>query len=255
MENQNHRNRLKQSFVLNGIDAFHDYEILELLLTYVIKRKDTKQIAKNLIKSCGSLDGVFSECIKELDNIYKNNYIQNPLVDKKKITKVIKSTSDKLSNIDGFGDESLILLSLIAQITSKLYKEFLIDSNINLPIKNTSTLINYLRSVLSFENVEKFYIIYLDTQNKVIGIPMEFKGTLDKSYIYIREIVKNILRYDAKSVVFVHNHPSGNLAPSSSDIEITKKLISALSLFDITVLDHIIISKYGFKSFLAEGLI
>lgn len=178
------------------------------------------------------------------------------LTGKKKTERKFQRLSNKLK-VDGVGEETILFLSFLGDTTRRMYKEFLIDSKIdtNIPITKKSILISYLKSVIAYENIEKFYVIYLGTDNRVIDVPMEFQGTIDRSSIYIREILKNVLKFNAKSIVLVHNHPSGNLQPSKSDIDLTRNFINAFSIFDVKILDHIIISKYGFLSFVEEGII
>ena len=82
-----------------------------------------------------------------------------------------------------------------------------------------------------------------------------FYGTIDKSAIYPREIVERVIKNRAKSVIFAHNHPSGNISPSKKDIELTQYMYDSLKLLEIRLLDHIIITKNSYFSFLEEGLI
>jgi DNA repair protein RadC len=95
----------------------------------------------------------------------------------------------------------------------------------------------------------------MDAKNQILEVKTFFEGTVDSSAVYPREIVKGALRFDASSVIFVHNHPSGDPAPSVSDREITKELVFAFLVMQIKVLDHIIIGNNSYFSFADEGLI
>ena len=97
--------------------------------------------------------------------------------------------------------------------------------------------------------------MYLNTQNELIGEEELSQGTLDRSTVYIRELTKKVLGYNAKSVIFVHNHPSGSLQPSQSDIILTKKIKEVFENIEIRLLDHIIISERGYFSFLEGGIL
>ena len=227
--NQGHRERIKEKFLKNGIDGFAEYEILELLLTYCIPRKDTKPIAKDLLNK-----------FKTLDNVFKADF-------------------DKLSVIDGLGNNSIAFLKLIGDLPSIIYKDELKNKKLidreTLKILNKDILLNYLRNKIGYEEIEKFYVIYLSSSNEVIEFEENSVGTLDRSSVYPREIYKKIINLNAKSVILAHNHPSDNITPSKSDIELTNEIVKGLKNFGALLIEHIIITKNSYFSFLEEGLI
>ena len=228
-DSQGHRERIKEKFLKNGIDGFAEYEILELLLTYCIPRKDTKPIAKDLLNK-----------FKTLDNVFKADF-------------------DKLSVIDGLGNNSIAFLKLIGDLPSIIYKDELKNKKLidreTLKILNKDILLNYLRSKIGYEEIEKFYVIYLSSSNEVIEFEENSVGTLDRSSVYPREIYKKIINLNAKSVILAHNHPSDNITPSKSDIELTNEIAKGLKNFGALLIEHIIITKNSYFSFLEEGLI
>ena len=228
-DSQGHRERIKEKFLKNGIDGFAEYEILELLLTYCIPRKDTKPIAKELLNKFKSLDNVF------------------------------KADLDKLSAIDGLGKNSVAFLKLIGDLPSIIYKDELKNKKLidreTLKISNKDILLNYLRNKIGYEEIEKFYVIYLSSSNEVIEFEENSVGTLDRSSVYPREIYKKIINLNAKSVILAHNHPSDNITPSKSDIELTNEIAKGLKNFGALLIEHIIITKNSYFSFLEEGLI
>ena len=228
-DNQGHRERIKEKFLKNGIDGFAEYEILELLLTYCIPRKDTKPIAKDLLNK-----------FKTLDNVFKADF-------------------DKLSVIDGLGNNSIAFLKLIGDLPSIIYKDELKNKKLidreTLKISNKDILLNYLRNKIGYEEIEKFYVIYLSSSNEVIEFEENSVGTLDRSSVYPREIYKKIINLNAKSVILAHNHPSDNITPSKSDIELTNEISKGLKNFGALLIEHIIITKNSYFSFLEEGLI
>jgi len=228
-DNQGHRERIKEKFLKNGIDGFAEYEILELLLTYCIPRKDTKPIAKDLLNK-----------FKTLDNVFKADF-------------------DKLSVIDGLGNNSIAFLKLIGDLPSIIYKDELKNKKLidreTLKISNKDILLNYLRNKIGYEEKEKFYVIYLSSSNEVIEFEENSVGTLDRSSVYPREIYKKIINLNAKSVILAHNHPSDNITPSKSDIELTNEIVKGLKNFGALLIEHIIITKNSYFSFLEEGLI
>ena len=228
-DNQGHRERIKEKFLKNGIDGFAEYEILELLLTYCIPRKDTKPIAKDLLNK-----------FKTLDNVFKADF-------------------DKLSVIDGLGNNSIAFLKLIGDLPSIIYKDELKNKKLinkeTLKISNKDILLKYLRNKIGYEEIEKFYVIYLSSSNEVIEFEENSVGTLDRSSVYPREIYKKIINLNAKSVILAHNHPSDNITPSKSDIELTNEIAKGLKNFGALLIEHIIITKNSYFSFLEEGLI
>ncbi|NYV27701.1 hypothetical protein HP397_02515 [Streptobacillus felis] len=102
---------------------------------------------------------------------------------------------------------------------------------------------------------EVFKVLYFNSKNILIKDENIFLGTVDRSVVHVREILKNILKYNAKSIIVVHNHPSGVVNPSLDDFELTKKLLDILNFVDVRLSDHIIISNKGYYSFLENNKI
>lgn len=225
MENSNgHRERIRDKYLKNGINSFQEYEILELLLTYAIPRKDTKDLAKNLLKKFGSIE------------------------------KVITAKKEDLEEVEGLGKASISFLKLMGELPHIFYENSLRNTDI-ITIKNKENLLKFLRSKIAFEKIEKFYVLYLSNSNELIAYNEKSYGTLDKSAVYPREIYKDVLKYDAKAIILAHNHPSGSVKPSKSDMDITKEISNGLKNFDALLLEHIIITENSYFSFLEEGLI
>ena len=228
-DSQGHRERIKEKFLKNGIDGFAEYEILELLLTYCIPRKDTKPIAKELLNK-----------FKSLDNVFKADF-------------------DKLSAVDGLGKNSIAFLKLIGDLPSIIYKDELKNKKLvdkeTLKISNKDILLKYLRNKIGYEEIEKFYVLYLSSSNEVIEFEENSVGTLDRSSVYPREIYKKIINLNAKSIILAHNHPSDNITPSKCDIELTNEIARGLKNFGALLIEHIIVTKNSYFSFLEEGLI
>lgn len=224
-----HRERVRKKFLENGFNGLEDYEVLELLLFYVIPRKDTKAIAKELIKK-----------FKTLAN-------------------VLKADTLELKTIDGLGDVAITFLKMMGALPEKIYKDELKNQKLIKDDKNKITdkevLLSFLRNKIGYEDVEKFYVIYLSSSNEVIAFEESSSGTLDRSSIYPREIYKRVIMENAKSIIIAHNHPSGNTCPSKCDIDITNEIVKGLKNFGALLLEHIIITRDSYFSFLEEGLI
>ena len=224
-----HRERVRKKFLENGFNGLEDYEVLELLLFYVIPRKDTKAIAKELIKR-----------FKTLAN-------------------VLKADTLELKTVNGLGDVAITFLKMIGALPARIYKDELKNQKLIKDEKNKITdkevLLSFLRNKIGYEDVEKFYIIYLSSSNEVIAFEESSSGTLDRSSIYPREIYKRVIMENAKSIIIAHNHPSGNTCPSKCDIDITNEIAKGLKNFGALLLEHIIITRDSYFSFLEEGLI
>ena len=224
-----HRERVRKKFLENGFNGLEDYEILELLLFYVIPRKDTKAIAKELIKK------------------FKN------------LANVLKADTLELKTIDGLGASSITFLKMMGALPEKIYKDELKNQKLIKDDKNKisdkEVLLSFLRNKIGYKNVEKFYVIYLSSSNEVIAFEESSSGTLDRSSIYPREIYKRVIMENAKSIIIAHNHPSGNTCPSKCDIDITNEIAKGLKNFGALLLEHIIITRDSYFSFLEEGLI
>ena len=224
-----HRERVRKKFLENGFNGLEDYEVLELLLFYVIPRKDTKAIAKELIKR-----------FKTLAN-------------------VLKADTLELKTVNGLGDVAITFLKMMGALPEKIYKDELKNQKLIKDDKNKITdkevLLSFLRNKIGYEDVEKFYVIYLSSSNEVIAFEESSSGTLDRSSIYPREIYKRVIMENAKSIIIAHNHPSGNTCPSKCDIDITNEIAKGLKNFGALLLEHIIITRDSYFSFLEEGLI
>jgi len=135
-------------------------------------------------------------------------------------------------------------------------RRFLKERMMSRPYCHSSKeVFDYLYHALRDLRKEKFKVLFLDAKNQILEEETVFEGTVDSSAVYPREIVKKALKWDASSLIFVHNHPSGDPEPSASDREITKELVFAATVMQLKVLDHIIIGNNRYFSFADEGLI
>lgn len=221
--NTGHRERLRNRFLKTGFNGFLEYEILELVLSYIIVRRDCKKIAKDLIKKYGNLYSILNLSVSELT---KNKYISERI--------------------------AIFLKMIYSFVELELYKNVYKEK---ITISCCKSVLNYLSHSLINREIEIFKALFLNTQNELITEETLAVGTIDRSSIYAREVLKKILKYNAKSIIFVHNHPSGSLVPSDSDIYLTEKMRDTLNALDIKLLDHIIISAKGYYSFLEGGMI
>ena len=219
---QGHRKRLREKFVKSGLKGFHDYEIIELLLSLGTPRKDCKQQAKEAIRRFRTLRGV------------------------------LEASPEELQQIDGVGSHSAFGIKLIQEVAREFLKEKIIDKPI---YKSAQEVFDYLYHSMRDLRKEVFKVLYLSSQNQIIETDDLFEGTVNSSSISPREVVEGAIKYNAVALIFAHNHPSGNPEPSKSDKELTKDLVYAGSIMRIRVLDHVIIGNNKYYSFAGEGLI
>jgi len=219
---EGHRKRLREKFIKSGLKGFHNYEIIELLLTLGSPRKDCKPQAKEAIRRFKTLRGV------------------------------LEASSEELQKIDGIGPHNAFGIKLVQEVAREFLKERILDKPI---CKSSKEVFDYLYYSMRDLKKEKFKVLFLNSQNQVIEVEDLFEGTLAASSVYPREIIESALKRNAASLIFAHNHPSGNPEPSGSDKEITRDLVFAGSIMQIKVLDHIIVGENKYFSFADEGLI
>jgi len=219
---EGHRKRLREKFLKAGLQGLLDYEIIELLLTLGTPRKDCKRQAKDLIKRFKSVRGV------------------------------LEAEREEIEEVKGIGPHNIFGLKLMHEVA----RFFLREKMMSKPACHSSKeVFDYLYHALRDVKKEMFKVMLLDSKNQIIEEKTFFEGTVDSSAVYPREIIKQALRYGACSLIFVHNHPSGDPEPSLNDKEITKELVLVSSLLQIRVLDHIIIGDNRYFSFADKGLI
>jgi DNA repair protein RadC len=221
-DNEGHRQRLREKFLKSGLDGFHDYEIIELLLTLGTPRKDCKSPAREALKKFGSLKAV------------------------------LEADSADLKSIKGIGDNNVFGLKISQAVARRYLSDKILHKDF---IRSSEEVIQYLQHNLRDRNREVFVVIYLNGRNQIIKMEELFEGTLTTSAVYPREVVKRALDNNAAALVFAHNHPSGNPIPSEDDISITKKLKAAALSVDISIHDHLIIAGNEVYSFADHGLI
>lgn len=211
-----HRQRVRERFLKLGGEALEDYELLELALQLVIPRKDTKALAKQLLREFGSFSGVFN------------------------------ASQSRLEKIKGLGPTSIAHLKVIQAVAARFGRDRI---DIQMPILSSwSQLIDYCRSQMAYESIEQFRVLFLDKKNRLIADEVQQTGTVDHTPVYPREVIKRSLELSATALILVHNHPSGDPSPSSADIRMTKEIADIAKPLGIVLHDHIIVGKSGHAS-------
>ena len=210
-----HRERLRERFYSVGPDALSDYELLEMALYPAIPRRDTKPLAKLLLKKFGS----FAE--------------------------VVHAPEARLREVAGIKDASVNQLKLLAAAASRIAKG---EIKRSIALSSWNDVIDYCRTGMAFADKEQFRILFLDKRNQLIADEVQQTGTVDHTPVYPREVIKRALELSATAIILVHNHPSGDPTPSQADIHMTKAIIDIAAPLGISVHDHIIVGKNGHAS-------
>jgi len=218
---EGHRSRLRDKFIESGLTGFHDYEIVELLLTLGSPRCDCKQPAKEAINRFKTLRGV------------------------------LEASPEELEQIEGIGRRNAFGLKLVREVAAQFLKEKVVQRPI---YQSAQQVFDYLYYSMSGPKKEVFKAIYLNGQNQIIDIADLASGTVNSGAVSPSEVMEGAIRHHALSLIFVHNHPSGDPQPSQQDREITRDLVYAAAIMRIKALDHIIIGEKSYFSFDTEGL-
>ena len=200
----------------------HDYELLELLLTYAIPRRDVKPIAKKLIERF------------------------------KGITGVMNASQEELESVEGMGPISATLIRLVKELFGLYMAERMEGRDL---LASPQAVVDFARVKLAGLSHEAFMVIYLNTKNEVIEYEVVHEGTVDRAIIYPRRIIESALSHHASGLILVHNHPSGYPEPSEDDRRLTRSIYEVAHTIDIRVLDHIIVGRNGYFSFREGGLL
>jgi DNA repair protein RadC len=218
-----HRKRLKARFLGTGLGSFQDYEVVELILTYTLARKDTKTLAKDLLRTFGSLRGI----------------VEAPL--------------EELKRVKGVGEHSALLFKLIKAASERVLRDRVLQ--LKDVITSPGEVVTYCQSKMGRLKDEQFRMIYLNTRNQVIEEEVLQEGTVDQTVVYPRKVMERALRLKATALILVHNHPGGSPYPSPEDRELTRTLAQAAKNLQIKVHDHLIIGEDSHFSFLENNLL
>jgi len=215
-----HRKRLREKFLKSGLAAFHDYEIVELLLSLGTPRRDCKAPAKEAIKKFQTLRGV------------------------------LEAPAAELQQIAGIGAASAFGIKLVQEVAREFLKARILEKPF---YRSSQEVFDYLYHAMRDLKKETFKVIYLNSQNQIIDTVDISEGTVNGSSVAPREVIEGAIKNSGTALIFVHNHPSGNPEPSASDISLTRELVYAGRIMRLRVLDHIIIGDNRYYSFAAGG--
>ncbi|MBC3617974.1 DNA repair protein RadC [Vibrio metschnikovii] len=212
----------REKLLARGPQALSDAELLAIFLRTGTPGMNVLELADCLLRQAGSLRALFS------------------------------ASKDQFCAHKGLGEAKFVQLQAVLEMTQRYLAETLKRGDALTSPQQTKL---YLTSVLRDRHREAFYILFLDNQHRVIQGEVLFEGTIDAASVYPREVVKRALQLNAAALILAHNHPSGIAEPSQADRRITQRLVDALQLVDIRVLDHFVIGDGEVVSFAERGWI
>lgn len=216
-----HRARLRQRLVETGGEGMPDYELIEYLLSLVTPRKDTKPLAKELLKEFGGIGGLLA------------------------------AGPEALMHVKGMGETSIAALKIVQATALRLLRNDLDERPV---LSNWQAVLDYLHAEMAHHPIERVRVLHLNSRNMLIRDELVSEGTIAEAAVHVREIVKRAIHFGSAAIILVHNHPSGDPQPSRADIDLTRRTIEAAKQFDIAVHDHVVIGTKGHASLRAMGL-
>lgn len=216
-----HRARVRKRLIESGPDALLDHELIEYLLGLAIPRRDTKPLAKRLLAEFGGIGGLLA-------------------ADGATIARA------------GLGDGAVAALKIVHAAALRMLSSEIRDRPV---LASWQALLDYLRADMAHIGIERIRVLFLNSKNMLIRDELMSEGSIDEAAIYVREVLRRAMDLGAAGLILVHNHPSGDPAPSRQDIAITRDIAEAGKRLGVAVHDHIIIGTGGHSSLRSLGLI
>jgi DNA repair protein RadC len=218
---QGHRARLRQRLLDAGPEGFHDYELIEYLLTLTIPRVDTKPLAKKLIHEFGGIGPLLS------------------------------ANADTLRR-EGLSDATIAALKIGHAAALRLLETRIEQQPV---LSSWDALGDYLHAAMAHSRVEEVRVLFLNAKNMLLANEAMWQGSVDEASVHVREVIARAIALGATAIIIVHNHPSGDPTPSTQDIRLTRDLVEAGRHMKVTIHDHVIVGAQGRTSMRSMGLI
>ena len=217
-----HRARLRTKLATSGGEALHDHELIEYLLALAIPRRDTKPLAKALLREFGGIGGLMT------------------------------ADWEAIGRVPGMGEGSIAAIKIVQATLLRMLRNEVAARPV---LASWQALLDYLRADMAFLGVERVRVLHLNARNMLIRDENMGDGSIDQAAIYVREVIRRAIDLGSAAIILVHNHPSGAPEPSRQDIDVTRQIIEAGKRLNIAVHDHIIIGAQGHVSMRAKGLL
>lgn len=199
-----------------------DHELVEYLLALAIPRRDTKPLAKELLREFGGIAGVLT------------------------------ADGEALAKVPGMGETSAAAIKVAHAAALRLLRAEVAERPV---LGSWQALLDYLRADMAHHAIERVRVLHLNTRNQLIRDELMQEGSVDQVAVYTREVLRRALQLGSAALILVHNHPSGDTSPSRADIQVTRAIIEAGRHLGITVHDHIILGTRDHVSMREKGLI
>ena len=222
LDGTGHRARLRQRLFEGGPDALLDHELVEYLLALALPRRDTKPLAKKLINDFGGFGALLT------------------------------ADAQTIARVGDISEGAVAALKIAQAAALRLLQEQVKERPV---LGSWQALLDYLHADMAHNPIERVRVLFLNSKNMLIRDEAMSEGSVDEAAVYVREVIRRALEYHATALILVHNHPSGDPAPSQQDIRLTKDIVEAGRHLRINVHDHIIIGTKGHSSLRAMGLI
>ncbi len=217
-----HRSRLRARLLEGGGATLQDYELIEYLLALAIPRRDTKPLAKALLREFGGIGGLLS------------------------------ADPEALLRIDGVGETAAAALKIVQAAALRMLRNEIVEKPV---LASWQALIDYLRADMGHVTIERVRVLHLNAKNMLIRDEIISEGSIDQATVHVREVIRRAIDLGSSAIILVHNHPSGDPSPSRADITLTRDIIDAGKRLNVAVHDHVIIGATGHASMRALGLI
>jgi DNA repair protein RadC len=214
--------RPREKLLARGAGALSDAELLALLLRTGVEGKNVVALAQEIVDKFGGISGL------------------------------LHANSDALKSIKGLGPAKKAELMAVVELSRRALAEQMAEKPL---LDMSSVVLDFVRLQIGSKPYEVFAVLFVDAKQRLIAAEEMFRGTLMSTSVYPREVAMRALHHHSAAVILAHNHPSGEVQPSQSDISLTARMKAALSLLDILVLDHVIVSPDKALSMSAEGLL
>lgn len=224
MTHKDHRQRMKERFLKNGMETLHDHEVIEMLLYYSVQRIDTNPIAHRLMEKFGSLHAV------------------------------LEATPEALKSVKGVGESTVVLIEFFRQLMNRYAVDKEEQDLKFASMDNSDKIGRYLKPRFMGKTEEILLVMATDVKGKVLGVEEISRGSIRTTNVNIRKIVEFVIKYNAAAIILAHNHPGGLAMPSDDDITTTRRMQDILRPMEIIVRDHIIVADDGFISLKDSGM-
>ena len=214
--------RPRERLIRQGAQVLSDAELLSVFLRVGVRGKSAVDLGREMLQEFGSLRSLFAANLQDF------------------------------SKVPGLGNAKFAQLQAVLELAKRSISE---ELQINSSLSSPQAVKQFLQLQIGNKQYESFTVLFLDVKNRLISAQELFRGSLSHASVYPREVVKTALSYNAASLIFAHNHPSGSTEPSQADLSLTQTLKSALALVDIRVLDHFIVANNQIYSFAENGQI